>query len=59
MSDPSTWHKLVTIFWIVVRWLDDKFSRDAKRRKEAKNEFEGSLENHDSDGLFSSWRKRK
>ena len=56
MPDPTMWHKIVTIFWIVVKWLDARYSRKAKKQKKAKDGFEQALEDHDSDGIFRSWK---
>jgi len=57
MPDPTIWHKVVTIFWLVFKWLDAQFSQKAKIKKEAKDGFEQALKNHDSDGIFRSWKK--
>jgi len=59
MPDPTWWHKAITIFWLIAKWLDAKFSRQAKIEKETKNGFKEALDKHDSDGVFRNWNKMR
>lgn len=54
MPDPTMWHKLVTIFWIVVKWMDAKFSSQAKQKKKSDDLFREGLKEHDKNKVLSA-----
>jgi len=54
MPDPTIWHKIVTIFWIVIKWLDARFSRQAKKKKKADDLFKEGLKEKDKNKVLSA-----
>ena len=39
MPDPTMWHKIVTIFWFIVKWMDARFSAQARDKKKGKSQI--------------------
>ena len=61
MPDPTTWHKIVTIFWFIVKWMDARFSAQAKEKKKADSLFKEGVEEKDKHKILAAlrrWRRK-